>query len=28
VRLQVQSVDRPLYRGTFHCFQSIIHQES
>lgn len=28
VRLQVQSVDRPLYRGTFHCFQSIIRQES
>lgn len=28
VRLQVQSVDKPLYRGTFHCFQSIIHQES
>ncbi|XP_072295924.1 mitochondrial basic amino acids transporter-like [Eucyclogobius newberryi] len=28
VRLQVQCVDRPLYRGTFHCFQSIIRQES
>uniref|UniRef100_A0A1A7Y5K3 Mitochondrial basic amino acids transporter n=1 Tax=Iconisemion striatum TaxID=60296 RepID=A0A1A7Y5K3_9TELE len=28
VRLQVQNVDRPLYRGTFHCFQSIIRQES
>ncbi|XP_034435824.1 mitochondrial basic amino acids transporter [Hippoglossus hippoglossus] len=28
VRLQVQSVDRPLYRGTYHCFQSIIRQES
>ncbi|XP_051951639.1 mitochondrial basic amino acids transporter-like isoform X1 [Xyrauchen texanus] len=28
VRLQVQSVDKPLYRGTIHCFQSIIHQES
>ncbi|KAI7799617.1 mitochondrial basic amino acids transporter [Triplophysa rosa] len=28
VRLQVQSVDKPLYRGTFHCFQSIIRQES
>ncbi|XP_035534843.1 mitochondrial basic amino acids transporter [Morone saxatilis] len=28
VRLQVQSVDRPLYRGTYHCFQSIIRQET
>lgn len=28
VRLQVQSVDKPLYRGTFHCFQSIIRQET
>ncbi|XP_069572280.1 mitochondrial basic amino acids transporter-like [Brachyistius frenatus] len=28
VRLQVQSVDKPLYRGTVHCFQSIIRQES
>ncbi|KAJ3606370.1 hypothetical protein NHX12_025891 [Muraenolepis orangiensis] len=28
VRLQVQSVDKPLYRGTFHCFQTIIRQES
>lgn len=28
VRLQVQNVDKPLYRGTFHCFQSIIRQES
>ncbi|XP_027896584.1 mitochondrial basic amino acids transporter-like [Xiphophorus couchianus] len=28
VRLQIQSVDKPLYRGTFHCFQSIIRQES
>ncbi|XP_063079461.1 mitochondrial basic amino acids transporter [Engraulis encrasicolus] len=28
VRLQVQSVEKPLYRGTFHCFQSIIKQES
>ncbi|XP_061901139.1 mitochondrial basic amino acids transporter-like [Entelurus aequoreus] len=28
VRLQVQNVNKPLYRGTFHCFQSIIHQES
>lgn len=28
VRLQVQSIDKPLYRGTFHCFQSIIRQES
>ncbi|TNM95345.1 hypothetical protein fugu_016428 [Takifugu bimaculatus] len=28
VRLQVQNVDRPLYRGTFHCFQSIVRQES
>ncbi|KAM8832045.1 mitochondrial basic amino acids transporter-like isoform 2-T2 [Spinachia spinachia] len=28
VRLQVQSIDKPLYRGTYHCFQSIIRQES
>ncbi|XP_056437572.1 mitochondrial basic amino acids transporter-like isoform X1 [Gadus chalcogrammus] len=28
VRLQIQNVDKPLYRGTFHCFQSIIRQES
>ncbi|XP_043839646.1 mitochondrial basic amino acids transporter [Dromiciops gliroides] len=28
VRLQVQSVEKPLYRGTFHCFQSIVKQES
>ncbi|XP_049613448.1 mitochondrial basic amino acids transporter isoform X1 [Syngnathus scovelli] len=28
VRLQVQNVKKPLYRGTFHCFQSIIRQES
>ncbi|KAG5857502.1 hypothetical protein ANANG_G00020130 [Anguilla anguilla] len=28
VRLQVQSVNKPLYRGTFHCFQSIVRQES
>ncbi|XP_043088421.1 mitochondrial basic amino acids transporter isoform X1 [Puntigrus tetrazona] len=28
VRLQVQSVDKPLYRGTYHCFQSIVRQES
>ncbi|CAL8316913.1 unnamed protein product [Merluccius merluccius] len=28
VRLQVQNVDKPLYRGTFHCFQSIVRQES
>ncbi|XP_015254212.1 PREDICTED: mitochondrial basic amino acids transporter-like [Cyprinodon variegatus] len=28
VRLQVQSVDKPLYRGTFHCFQSIVRMES
>ncbi|XP_062325221.1 mitochondrial basic amino acids transporter isoform X1 [Osmerus eperlanus] len=28
VRLQVQNVDKPLYRGTYHCFQSIIRQES
>lgn len=28
MRLQVQNVDRPLYRGTYHCFQSIIRQES
>ncbi|KAF7652699.1 hypothetical protein LDENG_00093800 [Lucifuga dentata] len=28
VRLQVQSASKPLYHGTFHCFQSIIRQES
>ncbi|XP_052000915.1 mitochondrial basic amino acids transporter [Xyrauchen texanus] len=28
VRLQVQNVDKPLYRGTIHCFQSIVRQES
>ncbi|XP_076874064.1 mitochondrial basic amino acids transporter isoform X2 [Brachyhypopomus gauderio] len=28
VRLQVQCANKPLYRGTFHCFQSIIRQES
>ncbi|GAB1297784.1 Mitochondrial basic amino acids transporter [Apodemus speciosus] len=28
VRLQVQSTERPRYRGTLHCFQSIIKQES
>ncbi|XP_075471193.1 mitochondrial basic amino acids transporter isoform X1 [Ascaphus truei] len=28
VRLQVQSISKPLYRGTYHCFQSIIKQES
>ncbi|XP_019750528.1 mitochondrial basic amino acids transporter-like isoform X3 [Hippocampus comes] len=28
VRLQVQNASKPLYRGTFHCFQSIIRQES
>ncbi|XP_020862968.1 mitochondrial basic amino acids transporter isoform X1 [Phascolarctos cinereus] len=28
VRLQVQSVEKPLYRGTFHCFQSIVKQET
>ncbi|XP_062407447.1 mitochondrial basic amino acids transporter-like [Sardina pilchardus] len=28
VRLQVQSAEKPLYRGTIHCFQSIIRQES
>ncbi|XP_048105591.1 mitochondrial basic amino acids transporter isoform X1 [Alosa alosa] len=28
VRLQVQSAEKPLYRGTFHCFQSIVRQES
>uniref|UniRef100_A0A671LMS9 Mitochondrial basic amino acids transporter n=1 Tax=Sinocyclocheilus anshuiensis TaxID=1608454 RepID=A0A671LMS9_9TELE len=27
-QLQVQSVDKPLYRGTYHCFQSIVRQES
>lgn len=28
VRLQVQSLEKPQYRGTIHCFQSIIKQES
>ncbi|XP_071463643.1 mitochondrial basic amino acids transporter isoform X1 [Marmota flaviventris] len=28
VRLQVQSVEKPQYRGTLHCFQTIIKQES
>ncbi|XP_012326670.1 mitochondrial basic amino acids transporter isoform X3 [Aotus nancymaae] len=28
VRLQVQSVDKPQYHGTLHCFKSIIKQES
>ncbi|XP_057678948.1 mitochondrial basic amino acids transporter-like isoform X2 [Corythoichthys intestinalis] len=28
VRLQVQNVNKPMYRGTIHCFQSIIRQES
>uniref|UniRef100_A0A8C0AI68 Mitochondrial basic amino acids transporter n=1 Tax=Bos mutus grunniens TaxID=30521 RepID=A0A8C0AI68_BOSMU len=28
VRLQVQSVEKPQYRGTLHCFQAIIKQES
>lgn len=28
VRLQVQSMEKPQYRGTWHCFQSIIKQES
>ncbi|XP_036267544.1 mitochondrial basic amino acids transporter isoform X2 [Pipistrellus kuhlii] len=28
VRLQVQSLEKPQYRGTMHCFQSIIKQES
>uniref|UniRef100_UPI00398E6485 mitochondrial basic amino acids transporter isoform X1 n=2 Tax=Pristiophorus japonicus TaxID=55135 RepID=UPI00398E6485 len=28
VRLQVQNPDQPRYRGTLHCFQSIIKQES
>uniref|UniRef100_A0A8C5QYH9 Mitochondrial basic amino acids transporter n=1 Tax=Leptobrachium leishanense TaxID=445787 RepID=A0A8C5QYH9_9ANUR len=28
VRLQVQDVSKPLYRGTIHCFQSIIKQET
>ncbi|XP_012387084.1 mitochondrial basic amino acids transporter isoform X1 [Orcinus orca] len=27
VRLQVQSVEKPQYRGTLHCFQAIIKQE-
>ncbi|XP_042548719.1 mitochondrial basic amino acids transporter isoform X1 [Dipodomys spectabilis] len=28
VRLQVQSAEQPQYRGTLHCFQTIIKQES
>lgn len=28
VRLQVQSVERPQYHSTMHCFQTIIKQES
>lgn len=28
VRLQVQSTEKPQYRGTLHCFQSIVKQES
>ncbi|XP_032804030.1 mitochondrial basic amino acids transporter [Petromyzon marinus] len=28
VRLQVQSVEKPRYRGTYHCFSSIVKQES
>lgn len=28
VRLQVQNTEKPQYRGTLHCFQSIIKQES
>ncbi|MBZ3883808.1 Mitochondrial basic amino acids transporter [Sciurus carolinensis] len=28
VRLQVQNVEKPQYRGTLHCFQSIVKQES
>ncbi|XP_011373559.1 mitochondrial basic amino acids transporter [Pteropus vampyrus] len=28
VRLQVQSMEKPQYRGTLHCFQSIVKQES
>ncbi|XP_077415299.1 mitochondrial basic amino acids transporter [Vanacampus margaritifer] len=28
VRLQVQNAEKPLYRGTYHCFQSIVRQES
>ncbi|XP_044929603.1 mitochondrial basic amino acids transporter isoform X1 [Mustela lutreola] len=28
VRLQVQNPEKPQYRGTLHCFQSIIKQES
>ena len=28
VRLQVQSVEKRQYRGTLHCFQAIIKQES
>uniref|UniRef100_H2ZW17 Mitochondrial basic amino acids transporter n=3 Tax=Latimeria chalumnae TaxID=7897 RepID=H2ZW17_LATCH len=28
VRLQVQNPEKIIYRGTFHCFQSIIKQES
>ncbi|XP_036062488.1 mitochondrial basic amino acids transporter [Onychomys torridus] len=28
VRLQVQNMEKPQYRGTLHCFQAIIKQES
>ncbi|XP_006971746.1 mitochondrial basic amino acids transporter isoform X1 [Peromyscus maniculatus bairdii] len=28
VRLQVQNAEKPQYRGTLHCFQAIIKQES
>lgn len=28
VRLQVQNPEKPQYRGTLHCFQTIIRQES
>lgn len=28
VRLQVQNAEKPQYRGTLHCFQTIIRQES
>ncbi|XP_062037263.1 mitochondrial basic amino acids transporter isoform X1 [Lepus europaeus] len=28
VRLQVQSTEKPRYRGTLHCFQTIVKQES
>ena len=28
VRLQTQDAKNPVYRGTFHCLQSIVQQES